>query len=148
MAPPSRIKGGKVRVLIGNDAEPIVYTALCGFTSKSLTMSKGLEEVNLGDCDEPDAVNWLGRDAVSLSMSISGEGVLAAESVEAWLDAWEDVESVPVKVELEFPTTTYTYTGRMHVESLEVGAPDGRTVTNNVSMQSDGKMTRTSAATA
>lgn len=147
MAPPSRIKGGKVRVLIGSGSGPIVYAALCGFTSKSLTMTKGLEEVNLGDCDEPDAVNWLGRDAVSLSMSISGEGVLAAESVVAWLDAWENVESVAVKIELEFPTTTYTYTGRAHVETLEVGAPDGRTVTNNVSMQSDGKMTRTSAAT-
>lgn len=147
MAPPSRIKGGKVRVLIGNDANPIVYAALCGFTSKSLTLTKGLEEINLGDCDEPDAVNWLGRDAVSLSMLIAGEGVLASESVEAWLDAWENVESVPVKVELEFPTTTYTYTGRAHVETLEVGAPDGRTVTNNVSMQSDGKMTRTAAPT-
>lgn len=147
MAPPSRIKGGKVRVLIGSGSGPIVYAALCGFTSKSLTLTKGLEEVNLGDCDEPDAVNWLGRDAVSLSMSISGEGVLAAESVVAWLDAWENVESVPVKIEMEFPTTTYTYTGRAHVETLEVGAPDGRTVTNNVSMQSDGKMTRTSAAT-
>lgn len=147
MAPPSRIKGGKVRVLIGSGTGPIVYAALCGFTSKSLTLSKGLEEINLADCDEPDAVNWLGRDAVSLSMSISGEGVLASESVETWLDAWEDVESVAVKVELEFPATTYIYTGRMHVETLEVGAPDGRTVTNNVSMQSDGKMTRTSAAT-
>lgn len=147
MAPPSRIKGGKVRVLIGNNAEPIVYAALCGFTSKSLTLSKGLEEINLGDCDEPDAVNWLGRDAVSLSMAVSGEGVLASESVEAWLDAWENPDSVPVKIEMEFPVTTYTYTGRMQVETLEVGAPDGRTVTNNVSMQSDGRMTRTSAAT-
>lgn len=147
MAPPSRIKGGKVRVLIGNNAQPIVYSALCGFTSKSLTLSKGLEEINLGDCDEPDAVNWLGRDAVSLSMAVSGEGVLASESVDAWLDAWENPDSVPVKIEMEFPVTTYTYTGRMQVETLEVGAPDGRTVTNNVSMQSDGKMTRTSAAT-
>lgn len=148
MAPPSRIKGGKVRVMLGNSADPIVYAALCGFTSKSLTLTKGLEEINLGDCDEPDAVNWLGRDAVSLSMAVSGEGVLAAESVEQWLDAWESVDSVPVKVELEFPSTTYTYTGYMQVETLEVGAPDGRTVTNNVSMQSDGKMTRTSAPTA
>lgn len=147
MAQPTTTRGGKVRVLIGNDADPIVYTAPCGFSSKSITLSKGMEEVNLADCAEPDAVSWLGRDAVSLSMSISGEGVLASESVVTWLDAWESVESVPVKVEIEFPTTTYTYTGRAHVESLEMGAPNGRRVTNNVSLQSDGEMVRTSAAT-
>ncbi len=142
MAQPTTIKGGKFRVLIGNDANPIVYAAPCGFTSRSMTLTKGLEEVNIPDCDDPDKIDWVGRDATSLSMSISGEGVLAAESSDTWLDAWHDVDSVPVKIEIEFPAKTITYTGRMHVESLELGAPNGRRVTNNVSMQSDGEMVR------
>lgn len=142
MAEPTTIKGGKVKVLLGNSATPIVYAAPCGFNQRTVTLNKGLEEVNLPDCDDPDAVNWVGRDAVSLSMSISGEGVLAAESVETWLDAFEDVDSVPVKVEWMFPAKTITWTGRMHVENFEAGAQDGRRVTGNVSMQSDGKMTR------
>jgi len=146
MAQATRIKGGKVRVLL-ETTTPGTYAALCGFTSKSVTFSKGLEEVQIPICEDPDAVSWLGRDATSLSMSISGEGVLASESVEAWLDAWESVDSVNAKVEIEFPATTYTYTGALQVESLEMGAPNGRTVTNNVSMQSDGEMVRTSAAT-
>ncbi len=32
-------------------------------------------------------MRWLGRDAVSLSISISGEGMLAVESIKTWLDA-------------------------------------------------------------
>lgn len=147
MAPPVTTKGGKVRVMLGSGSGPIVYAAPCGFTSKSVSLNKGLEEVSVPDCDDPDKVDWLGRDAVSLSMSISGEGVLAQESAPTWLDAFESVDSVPARVEVEFPTTTYTYTGFMHVESLELGAPNGRRVTNNVSMQSDGEMVRTSAAT-
>jgi len=75
-------------------------------------------------------------------MGISGEGVLAGESVETWLDAWEDVDSVPVKVEWEFPDKTITWTGHMHVETMEVGANNGERATNNVSMQSDGEMVR------
>lgn len=142
MADPTTIKGGKVKVLLGNGATPIVYTAPCGFNQRTVTLNKGLEETNLPDCDDPDAVNWVGRDAVSLSMSIGGEGVLAEESVDAWLEAFDDVESVPAKVEWVFPTKTITWTGRMHVESFEVGAQNGRRVTGNVSMQSDGKMTR------
>lgn len=142
MAKPNTLRGGKVRVLLGNDATPIVYTAPCGFTSKSITLTKGLEEVQMPDCENPDAVDWIGRDATSLSMSISGEGLLAQESVETWLDAWESVESVPAKVEWEFPAKTITWTGHVHVESMQADAPNGRRVTSSVSMQSDGEMTR------
>lgn len=142
MTQPTTIRGGKVRVLLGNSATPIVYTAPCGFNQRTVTINKGLEEVNIPDCNDPDLVNWLGRDAVSLSMTIAGEGVLAEESVETWLDAVESVESIPAKVEWEFPTKLITWTGKMHVESLEAGAQDGRRVTGNVSMQSDGQMVR------
>lgn len=142
MAQATTIKGGKFRVLIGNDATPIVYAAPCGFTQRSISLSKGLQEVQVPDCEDPDKVDWMGRDATSLSMSVSGEGVLAAESVETWLDAFDDIESVPVKVEWEFPAKTVTWTGRMHIETLESGATNGQRATLNVSMQSDGEMVR------
>ncbi|PYB71270.1 phage tail tube protein [Rhizobium wuzhouense] len=143
MAKATTIKGGKFRVLLGDDADPIVYTAPCGFTQRSITLNKGLEEVNIPDCDDPDKIDWLGRDATSLSMSISGEGVLAEQSVETWLDGFESIESVPAKVEWEFPTKTITWTGFMHIESLEAGAANAGRATLNVSMQSDGEMART-----
>lgn len=144
MATATTIKGGKVRVLLGDSASPIVYTAPCGFTQRSVTLTKALNEVQIPDCDDPDKVDWLGRDATSLSMSVSGQGVLASESVETWLDAWESIDSVPVKIEIEFPATTYTYTGKMHIESFEIGANNGERATTTVSMQSDGEMVKTS----
>lgn len=143
MTKATTIKGGKFRVLIGNDAEPIVYAAPCGFTQRSITLNKGLEEVNIPDCDDPDKIDWLGRDATSLSMSISGEGVLAEQSVETWLDGFDSIEAVPAKVEWEFPTKTITWTGFMHIESLEAGAANAGRASLNVSMQSDGEMVRT-----
>ena len=145
MAQATTIKGGKIKVLIGNSATPIVYTSPCGFTQRSITLNKGLEEVNIPDCEDPDKVDWVGRDATSLSMSVSGEGVLASESVETWLDAFDSIDSVPVKVEWEFPATTITWTGFMHIESMEVGANNGQRATNNVSLQSDGAMVRVAA---
>jgi len=142
MAVATTIKGGKVRVLLGDGASPEVFAAPCGFTSRSITLSKALNDFQLPDCDDPDKVDWLGRDAASLSMTVGGEGVLASESVETWLDAWESVDSVSVKIEWEFPTKTITWTGAMHVESFEVGAENAQRATANVSMQSDGEMTR------
>lgn len=143
MAQATTTRGGKVRVLLGDNSDPVEYTAPCGFTSKSVTFTKGLEEVQVPDCNDPDKVDWIGRDAVSLSIGVSGEGVLASESVETWLEAWENVESVSVKIEIEFPAKTITYTGNMHVETFSAEAPNGRRVTSSVSMQSDGEMIRT-----
>ena len=142
MAQATTIKGGKVRVLLGNDATPVVFSAPCGFSQRSITITKGLEEVKIPDCLDPDQVDWIGRDASSLSMAVGGEGVLASESVETWLDATESIDPVPVKIEMEFPAKTITWTGMMHVESMEIGANNGQRATSNISMQSDGKMTR------
>lgn len=142
MAAPSTARFGKFRILLGDSATPIVYTAPCGFTSKSLTLTKDLTDVTLPDCLDPDAVAWVGRDASTLSASVSGEGVLAAESVDTWLDAWENVESVPVKIEIEFPAKTITWTGLMHVSSLNPSAEQGGRVTMSVEMQSDGELVR------
>lgn len=142
MAKATTIKSSGVLVMLGAGSSPIVYSALCGFTQRSVTLSKNLEEVNIPDCDDPDAIDWIGRDATSLSMSVTGEGVLAEESVEEWTDAVSSVESVPVRVELVFPTKTITWTGKMHVESMEFGATNGGRATNNISMQSDGEMVR------
>jgi predicted secreted protein len=143
MAQPSTARFGKFRILLGNSATPIVYTAPCGFTSKSLTLTKDLTEVTLPDCNDPDAVAWIGRDANTLSAAISGEGVMAAESAETWLDAFENVESVPVKIEIEFPAKTITWTGQMHISSLNPSSQQGGRVTMSVDMQSDGELTRT-----
>jgi hypothetical protein len=142
MAQPTTTKGGRFRVLL-ETATPGTFAAPCGFLSKSLTLTKGLEEVLLPDCDDPDMVPWAGQDATSLSMGISGEGVLAAESVETWLDAWESPESVNAKIEIEFAAKTVTWTGRIQVSTLTMGHPtaQGR-VTNQVEMASDGQMTR------
>jgi predicted secreted protein len=99
--------------------------------------------VSIPDCDDPDKPITLGRDVESISSSVSGEGVLAAAAVETWLKAYESTESVPVKIEIEFSTGTVTWTGFMHLESLEIGAEQGGRVTISVSMQSDGELVRT-----
>jgi hypothetical protein len=146
MAQATTLRGGKVRILLGEGTSPIVYTAPCGFTNRSITFTKGLEEANVPDCDDPDKIDWIGRDATSLSISVSGEGVLAFESTDTWDEAWENLDSVPAKIEIEWPSKTIVWTGKLHIESMELGATNGTRATLNVSMQSDGAFVRSEVA--
>lgn len=143
MAQPTTARFGKFKIELGDGATPEVFSAPCGFTSKSLTLTKNLQEVNIPDCADPDAVAWVGRDAASLSASVSGEGVLASESVETWLDAFEDTESVNVRITITFATKVVQWVGKMHLSTFTPSADQGGRVTASVEMQSDGELVRT-----
>jgi hypothetical protein len=117
---------------------PIVYAAPCGLTTKGLAISKNLQEINIPDCDDPDAPIWLGRDVQNLSATISGDGVAAAESVPDWNDAAISTQSIPMKVEIEFTTGIKRFEGDFIVDNLTFGAEQGGRVTLSFNAQSDG----------
>jgi Phage tail tube protein len=121
---------------------PTIWTAPCGFTSKNCTISKNLAEVNIPDCQDPDAPIWIGRDVQSQSCTISGDGVAAAESVPDWDAAAMTTESIPMKVEIEFiGIGTKIITGNFHLDSEAFAADAGGRVTLAVNAQSDGQVT-------
>lgn len=139
---PTTASFGKFRVLLGNGATPEVFAAPCGFTSKSFSLSKDLADVLLPDCTDPDLIAWVGREAISRSASVSGDGVLASESITTWLDAFDDNESINAKIEIEFPAQTVTWTAAFQIDSFEVTGTLGEKSTVAISMQSDGAVTR------
>jgi hypothetical protein len=144
MAKPTTARAGKFIVALGDGADPEVFTAPCGFTSRSLTLNKNLVEANIPDCDDPDAPDWVARDVQSLSASVNGDGLLAAESVEVWLDAYNTNDPVNVRITIDFGVGGMaTFLGAMHIESFQTGAENGARVTAAITMQSDGEMTRT-----
>jgi predicted secreted protein len=141
MAKPVTARFGAFTVSLSDGNSPAVFTAPCGFTSKSLSLTKSLSEITIPDCDDPDAPSWVGRDVESLSAEVSGEGVLAAEAVPTWQAAFESTASIEVQIDIEFSSGTLTYTGFMHLESLEITAEQGGRVQMSVSLQSDGELT-------
>jgi predicted secreted protein len=145
MAQPTTARPGKMRILLGNGATPEVFAAPCGLTTKGLTITQNLSEVSIPDCDDPDAAFWLARDTVSLSVGVSGDGVLAAESQATWIAAAYSTTSINAKIEIEFATGTRTFTGAFKVDSFGIGATQGERVSASVSMQSDGTITTTFA---
>jgi len=140
MAQPTTAKFGKYRIMLGVGPDPITYAAPCGLTTKGLTLTKNLTEIDIPDCDDEDAVAWIGRDAQNLSATVSGDGVAAAESLPDWQDAYESVESVPMKIEVEYTTGTMTFTGLFQIDNLTYGAEQAGRVTLAFNAQSDGEV--------
>ena len=142
MTKPVTVKFGKFYVRLSDGASPPTFAAPCGFTSKSFARNKTLGEVNVPDCDDPDAPAWVERDVQSMSATITGEGVLAKEAVPAWEDALASNTSIECEVELEYPDgDSDVYTGFFHLESFEITGALGERVSVSVSMPSDGEIT-------
>lgn len=147
MAQPGTIKFGKMKVELGDGGSPEVFTAPCGFTQKGFSRNKSLNEVLIPDCDDPDAPIVVARDVSSISFSVTGEGVLAAESLATWDSFYNSTSSRNVRVTLEFaaPTGTIIYTGKAHLENFEITGNSGTRVSASISLQSDGALTRSPA---
>lgn len=149
MAKPTTYKGSLVAIYLRDPADvTIPYTFLkpCGLNNHTVTFTKNAQEVNVPDCDDPEAPQWIERDVESLDFSASGEGILAAESIEAWWGYFNSTDAVLARIYIggiADATNGYFWEGLVHVNSFEVTGQTGTRATVSVSVVSSGEMTFT-----
>lgn len=124
------------------------FAAPCGLTERSITFSKETNDTTSIDCDDEDAPAWVDRDVVSLSATISGEGVMARESIELWRDAFTTTDTVNARIEIGGTAAQGGgyWEGKFHLVNFEPGATRGERVSVSVEMQSSGPVTWVDAA--
>lgn len=133
-------------MLIGDGADPEVFSAPCGFTEKGLSFSRELGEVTIPDCADEEAPAWVGRETTSQSATLSGQGVLTIEALPIWLALLNSTESVNARVEIWVSGAKVGHwQGAFALESFENSAPKGERVNVNVTLQSDGEISYTAA---
>lgn len=88
MAQAQTIKFGEQMLLIGDGADPEVFSSPCGITSLTKSTSTNTSDIDIPDCDDPDLVIWLGIDEVSKRMTLTFSGTLAQQSLALWQE-WE-----------------------------------------------------------
>lgn len=141
MARPETMKFGKFFVRLSDGATPAVYTAPCGFTSKSFNRNKTLAEVQVLDCDDPDKAAWMDRDVQSMSATISGSGVLAKAAMPVWEAAAASTDSVAAEIELVYADgSSDFYEGNFHLETFDITGSLGERLQVSITMQSDGEV--------
>lgn len=143
MAKPVTYVGSSVAIFLESET-PGQYLRPCGLTNHTATWTKEFQTVNVPDCDDPELPAWVERGVSSLDFSATGNGVLAAEAVDAWWDAFNTTESVNARIYVGKPTDTANgryWEGRVHISQLEIGGERGGKATASVSIVSDGELT-------
>lgn len=147
MAQATTLPFSAFKVMLETDT-PNTYAAPCGLTERSITFSKETNDTTSIDCDDEDAPAWVDRDVVSLSAAISGEGVMARESLELWRNAFTTTDTVNARIEVAGNAAQGGgyWSGKFHLTNFEPGATRGERVSVSVEMQSSGPITWTDAA--
>ena len=142
MARPVTYVGSSVALFL-EDVSPGTFIRPCGLTNHTVTFTKNATEISVPDCDDPELPAWIERGVESLDMSGSGNGILAAEAVDAWWAAFNSTESIPARIYIGSLTDTVNgrfWSGNIHITSFEVTGERGNKAQVNVSFVSDGEM--------
>lgn len=86
MAQAKSLRFAQQAMLLGDGADPELFTAPCGFETLTLTVNIETNTTNVPDCDDPDLPAWLQSDEVSKQMVLGGEGVLDTDAMQVWRD--------------------------------------------------------------
>lgn len=149
MAKPITAAASKMLVKIGDGGSPEVFEAPCGMSTKGINFTKNTNEVNVPDCDDPDAPSWIERGVVSMSAEISESGILSMADLDTWQDFLDSTISRNVQVWLDLPLAEHGghWDGKFLLTGFNVTAEQGNKVQAAVTMQSDGPVVWTPATT-
>lgn len=150
MARPTTLSFGNFKIWIADADSPGAYLAPCGFTQKALTIDATTSDTTVPDCDDPEAPAWTERGVTALSATVTGQGIMAMESLEKWREWMLAAESRAVRVEFDasVPSGGGYYSGSAILQSLghsvALGS-DGNKAQLAVNLVSDGEWTWTAA---
>lgn len=149
MTASNTIRGTKLLIKIGDGGSPEVFAHPCSFAGqRSMQLQAQTNDVTVPDCDLPDQLAWVEREKVSVSATISGEGVLNAEDQDIFFDfvTDEDPRNVKTYTDVAGSAGGRIYAGSYHCTQFEISGTRGEKITANIQMQSTGVITKTNNA--
>lgn len=134
------IRFGQQQLLVEEPVGSGIFSAPCGITGLTRSVTTNTNDVALPPCDDPEAVIWLGVDAVSKRMTLTFTGTLADVALKIW-DAWsmgKDLRKVRWYRNIGAPNQGYWEGDAMLTEYSEESTDRGR-YTNSGTIIFDGE---------
>lgn len=143
MARPTTIKGSKFLIELGDGASTESFDAPCALNTKGINFSAASNEVNVPDCDDPDAAVWIERVVSSLSASVPASGTLALESLEVWRDWFLSAleKNIRIRIVDQNAVQPGYFAMSAILTTFNIGANQGELATIEISADSNGEVT-------
>lgn len=136
---PTVLPGTALLILVGDGGSPEVFAQPCGLTSNKASIKASTNSTVIPFCDDPSAAAWESKDVNSLSMSVSGSGVMAVESFDIWNDWALSGLAKDVQIKIDDGKGEYLgyYSGSFILSSFDLTGTRGQKVTIDASLDND-----------
>lgn len=143
MARPTTYSAKKLLILLGDGGSPETFAAPCGLTTRGINFTKETNDTTVPDCDDPDLPAWTERAVRTLSATVSGSGILAAEAFETWRKAFLSTDPVNARIKVDDTLANGGgyFSGAFHLDQFNVTGEIGNKIQVEISMSSDGEVT-------
>lgn len=138
MAKPITHTFGEFLIKVGDGADPEVFSAPCGLTSKGFNQTANTQKTAVPDCDNPDAPAYNETAVDTIDSEISGSGILAEEAFSIW-QAWFDSSLAKNCRVYPMGSSGGYYEGRFILSAFNMSVNRGEKVNVDVTMQADGQ---------
>lgn len=146
MAAVKHAKGVALVVKIGNGADPEVFTPLCSINAaRGISFTGAMNEIAVPDCTDLDKIAWLAREMTSLSVNVTGAGLLNTSDVQSTFDWWKSGESKNLQVIVDVPSSAggVVFEGAYKLPEFALNGEPGDKQQFTCSLASDGEVTCT-----
>lgn len=149
MAAVNYTRGVKLVLKVGDGASPEVLTALCTINAeRGITFNAQTNDATIPDCADLDAMAWLAREKVSLSVDVTGGGMAHKQDVKKLWDWFESEDAKNCHIILDDDTAgnVITFAGAFHLTQFDLTGNRGEKVNSTMTLSSDGAVTATFGA--
>jgi predicted secreted protein len=146
MAAVQHARGVKLLLKVESQDSPNQYAAFCTINAaRGITFTSATNEFNIPDCTDPDLIGWLAREKVSLSVAVTGAGILNTPDVQDFFDWWSSSESRNCQIVVDVVSADggVIFAGLFHLTEFAITGDRGAKMEATLTLASDGAVTST-----
>lgn len=137
-------RGVKLLLKVGDGNSPEIFAAFCTINAaRGISFTAAMNEFNIPDCTDPDLIGWLAREKVSLSVGVTGAGILNTPDVQEFFDWWSGEDSKNCHIVVDVPSVDggVIFEGAFHLTEFGITGDRGAKQEATLTLASDGAVT-------
>lgn len=140
MTYPTKIKGTKVGLGLGDGGSPELFPIVCGITTKGLQRTRATNDQTDWDCGDPDAPPITVRDVGAGDWTMSGSGVVNVDNLDDVEAAYDTNKNWQLFFMGAGTTVIRSYTGNAIMTDLTINGVNGQFADISLTLAGNGEL--------